>query len=293
VVTAVHAERDARTKREPVNALSRSSWVQQRCSCGGIVGPDGECAACRARRLARQSTLTAVGRTPARAPRIVHEVLRASGKPLDRATRAFFEPRFGHDFSRVRVHTDGQAAASARAVHALAYTVGRHIVFGSGQFTAATSTGRALLAHELAHTIHQERADHSASNPLEVGESGSSSERSAEQAERSVGNRTVRAPLPLESLPIVRPQLQRQPSTPPTGDPASPTRTGRCYTCDIPGGLGICCYAEHTPVIPKCLEIGEKIIDQCRGNPTSCLREAQCAQCQCMGPPHCQCTGMV
>src|SRR5262249_24053237 len=89
------------------------------------------------------------------APPIVHEALRSSGRPLDAATREFMEPRFGHDFSGVRVHTDSQAAESARAVNALAYTVGRDVVFGSGQYAPGMTAGRKLLAHELAHTIQQ------------------------------------------------------------------------------------------------------------------------------------------
>ena len=81
--------------------------------------------------------------------------LEGTGRPLSPNERAFFEPRFGHDFGKVRLHTDAQAADSARAVNALAYTVGAHIVFGSGQFAAATPAGRRLLAHELAHVVQQ------------------------------------------------------------------------------------------------------------------------------------------
>jgi hypothetical protein len=92
---------------------------------------------------------------PSETPAIIHEVLHTPGRPLDPATRAFMEPRFGHDFSQVRVHTDAQAAASARAVNALAYTVGRNVVFGAGQYSAETSTGKRLIAHELAHVIQQ------------------------------------------------------------------------------------------------------------------------------------------
>jgi hypothetical protein len=65
------------------------------------------------------------------------------------------EPRFGHDFSRVRVHTNAQAADSARAVKAVAYTVGNNIVFREGQYAPETSEGKCLLAHELTHTIQQ------------------------------------------------------------------------------------------------------------------------------------------
>jgi hypothetical protein len=89
------------------------------------------------------------------APPTVQDVLRSPGQPLDLATRALFEPRFGHDFSQVRVHTDAKAAESARAINALAYTTGWDVVFGAGQYTPETSTGRRLLAHELAHVVQQ------------------------------------------------------------------------------------------------------------------------------------------
>jgi hypothetical protein len=87
-------------------------------------------------------------------------VLRSPGQPLDAATRVFMEPRFGHNFSRVRVHTDARAAESARAVGAAAYTVGYDIVFGEGQFEPGTRNGRQLLAHELTHVV-QQRGAHS------------------------------------------------------------------------------------------------------------------------------------
>jgi hypothetical protein len=86
---------------------------------------------------------------------IVDEVLQSPGKPLDSASRAFMEPRFGHDFSRVRVHSDTRAAESARVVNALAYTVGHHVVFGAGQHMPWSETGRKLLAHELTHVVQQ------------------------------------------------------------------------------------------------------------------------------------------
>lgn len=93
------------------------------------------------------------------APPIVHDVLRSPGHPLDPSTRQFTESRFGHDFSQVRVHTDAKAAASARAVNALAYTVGRDMVFGAGHYAPGTASGQRLLAHELAHTIQQAGTD--------------------------------------------------------------------------------------------------------------------------------------
>ncbi|MDH3604501.1 MAG: DUF4157 domain-containing protein, partial [Candidatus Tectomicrobia bacterium] len=89
------------------------------------------------------------------APPIVHDVLSTPGQPLDRATRNFMEPRFGHDFSQVRVHTDVKAAKSALAVNAYAYTLGRNVVFGAGQYSPHTREGQSLLAHELTHVIQQ------------------------------------------------------------------------------------------------------------------------------------------
>lgn len=77
------------------------------------------------------------------------------GNPLAEATRAFFEPRFGHDFSQVRIHADGQAADAARALNARAYTLGSNIVFGSGQYAPTTDEGKRLLAHELTHVVQQ------------------------------------------------------------------------------------------------------------------------------------------
>lgn len=91
----------------------------------------------------------------ASAPPIVHEALRLPGQSLDAATRAFFEPRFGRDLSAVRVHTDGIAAASARAIHANAYTLGNQILFSEGLYQPHTEQGRVLLAHELTHVLQQ------------------------------------------------------------------------------------------------------------------------------------------
>ena len=80
----------------------------RRCGCGGVVGPTGECAACRAKRLRRAAESAA--------PAVVRDVLRTPGRPLEPAVRETMERRFGHDFSRVRVHTDARAAESARAL---------------------------------------------------------------------------------------------------------------------------------------------------------------------------------
>lgn len=97
------------------------------------------------------------GAEPQAAPTLEARIraLQGEGQPLPSSERTFFEPRFGHDFSRVRVHTGLQAAAAARAVRARAFTTGQDIVFGAGQYTSGTSTGRRLLAHELTHVVQQ------------------------------------------------------------------------------------------------------------------------------------------
>ncbi|WP_198929179.1 DUF4157 domain-containing protein [Marinobacter sp. X15-166B] len=88
-------------------------------------------------------------------PAIVQEVLASSGRALDSATRAYMEPRFGHDFSQVRIHDDWRAGESANAVNATAYTVGQDVVFQSGSYNPGSTAGRRLLAHELVHTVQQ------------------------------------------------------------------------------------------------------------------------------------------
>jgi hypothetical protein len=97
-----------------------------------------------------------LGKAGGEAPASVREALGAPGQPLDAQTRAFFEPRFGRDFSGVRVHRDAAAARSAEAVGALAYTVRNDLVFASGTFAPHTEAGRRLIAHELAHVIQQD-----------------------------------------------------------------------------------------------------------------------------------------
>ncbi len=139
----------------------RSSLLQRKCACGGMLGLDGECAECRSKPLHRSS----INQTePSAVPPIVHEVLRSPGQPLEATTRDFMEPRFNYDFSQVRVHTDTKAAESAYAVNALAYTVGRDVVFGEGQYVPGSSEGQRLLAHELTHVVQQQFADNDTRN---------------------------------------------------------------------------------------------------------------------------------
>jgi len=84
--------------------------------------------------------------------------LKGRGEPLSESDRAFYEPRFGHDFSGVRVHTGTQAGEMAKGINAKAFTIGKNVVFGSGQYSPKTDEGKKLLAHELTHVIHQQSA---------------------------------------------------------------------------------------------------------------------------------------
>jgi hypothetical protein len=149
-------EREADRVAEHVMRMPEPT-LQRGCACGGGTagGACNECAkndesaGAMLQREARSS------RDVSAALPIVQDVLNAPGRPLDLATRAFMEPRFGQAFGDVRVHTDRHAHASARAVNALAYTVGRDIVFGAGQYVPSSASGRRLLAHELSHVTQQ------------------------------------------------------------------------------------------------------------------------------------------
>jgi len=173
-----------RVARIPTLRPSQSIMLQRKCACGGSSESAGECAECKAKREgALQRRVANQGASPSATnsvPPIVHDVLRSPGQPLDAGSRAFMEPRFGHDFSQVRVHTDAKAAESARTVNALAYTVGQDVVLGSGQYSPQTSRGRWLLAHELAHTIQQGTSQHF------LGAEDTTSEHSADLAASSV-----------------------------------------------------------------------------------------------------------
>ena len=133
-----------------------SSPIQRKCAFGHHTVAGGKCAECqKTREGGMLQRAAASNATVGEVPPIVRDVLRSPGQPLDAATRAWMEPRFGHDFSGVRVHTGTQAAESTRAVNALAYTVGHNVVFGAGQYAPRTSGGQRLLAHELTHVVQQ------------------------------------------------------------------------------------------------------------------------------------------
>jgi uncharacterized protein DUF4157 len=192
--------------------------LQRQCACGASTSFAEECDECESERLNLQRKAFSKARLSI-VPAIVHDTLGASGQPLAPSTRTFMESRFGHDFSQVRVHTDARAAESARAVNARAYTVGRNVVFGTGQYAPEAAEGKRLLAHELAHVVQQSSATRFGS--LEISDPAGGAEREAERAATwalAAGAETgqqTQAPL----------QVARQPddAAPSPEPPATPT----------------------------------------------------------------------
>ncbi len=126
------------------------------------------------RKTAKPAPKAADGRVPplfarSATPRHEGHVVDGPGQPLDTATRNTFETRFGHDFSSVRVHADERAAESAASLSARAYTLGRDVVFGRGEYAPETSAGRHLIGHELAHVVQQSRGGPDAPGVDEAG----------------------------------------------------------------------------------------------------------------------------
>jgi len=200
----------------PLFTSAPFATLQRKCACGGSAGASGGCDECKKKKTLQRSA-RGTGRATGRAtgilpvlghgqdghgtrratgilpvlghgqdghgtvPSIVHDVLRTSGQPLDPAIRAYFEPRFGHDFSRVRVHADDRASKSAAAVNAHAYTLGSHVAFGAGQYSPGTEQGRALIAHELTHVVQQGGSSNAPPADIRVGPTGDAAEREADR----------------------------------------------------------------------------------------------------------------
>lgn len=193
---------DIRFVPEQSSILSRVV-LQRKCACGQHTVAGGECSACSDSALQRSalSRDSANGHHSA-VPPIVNDVLNSPGQPLDAATRAFMEPRFGHDFSRVRVHTDARASESAQAVQALAYTVGHDIVFRAGQYSSVPAARNRLLAHELAHVLQQGQAGATVQTQLQVGSPQDAAEKEADK----LADQIVNASVETQSRPVMTTQ---------------------------------------------------------------------------------------
>jgi hypothetical protein len=219
------------SKSTITSATPLGGLLQRQCARGQHTGSGSECEECKQKRevgLLQRAAIhpSALSPQPSDVPPIVHEVLRSPGQPLDAATRAFMEPRFGHDFSGVRVHTDVKAAESARAVNALAYTVGREVVFGADQYAPQTGVGQQLMAHELTHVMQSKGTARDGVGPYTIDPPQSVFEREAESIVKTGGlkPRLIRLPTISQSAPPT--SLRRQQRAPEQSSPIDVTTQG-------------------------------------------------------------------
>jgi hypothetical protein len=138
----------------------------------------------------------------------VHDVIAASGAPLDHDVREDMEARLGHDFSDVRLHTDGAADASAKAVNAHAYTVGSHIAFQRSAYDPGSAEGRTTLAHELTHVV-QQRSGPVDGTPAAGGVAISDPSDRFEREAAATAERAMAGPAPVPGPAAAAPQVQR------------------------------------------------------------------------------------
>jgi hypothetical protein len=214
--------------------------LQRACTCGQHTSGSGECEACKKKRQGMLQRSAANNSPMNKVPPIVHEVLNSPGQALDMQTRTFMEPRFGHDFSQVRVHTDAKAAASARAVNALAFTVGRDIVFGSGNYHPATLDGRHLISHELTHVVQQQSVGTGLSRQAETEEILDSTEEDLEEEADDIADAILEGEIATVQSRSKRPLVQRQ--SPRRRRRSRPTSISRGGTVFHPG-----VSHDHTP----------------------------------------------
>jgi len=213
-------ERREKSAPSPTRRAVASGPVLRRsCACEHS-GSGGGCEECKKKK--KQSLHRSVSREADvdQIPPIVYDVLRSPGAPLDPATRRFFEPRFGQDLSRVRVHTDVLANRSAASVNAFAYTVGEHVVFAEGRHPSEPRA-RELLAHELTHTIQHGRFESLAG--LQIGSASSEVEREARDNEASLSSdRPLRVNAPAAGARLNARGPMPAPVRPPVRAPARP-----------------------------------------------------------------------
>lgn len=196
----------------PALSFNRAPFgtLQRKCACGGSGRSGGECEECEKKKATLQRRAVN-GTELGDAPPIVYEVLRSSGRPLDKSIRDYLEPRFGHDFSRIRVHDDAEAGDSANALNAEAYTVGSHIVFGPNRYHSDSIGGVHLIAHELAHSVQQSGQNPTLQKSLRVGGVDDPAEAAAEGAANAVLH-SNRIPSIAPSEPVIRRRWVRAPT---------------------------------------------------------------------------------
>ncbi|MEN8177723.1 MAG: DUF4157 domain-containing protein [Pseudomonadota bacterium] len=139
---------------QPSSAIGKSSQTNSALPHGGTI--QRICATCAEEEALIQTKTTGVS-TPEVTPAISNGIraLKGGGRSISKSEQHFFGPRIGADFSNVRVHDDMRAATLARSINARAFTIGHNVVFGAGEYSSGTSSGRKLLAHELTHVVQQ------------------------------------------------------------------------------------------------------------------------------------------
>jgi len=149
-------EQEADTMAEKVMRMPESSVSRQPFFSPSIPSVQRKCAHCEEEEKNLQRKETNGKKTaPNQSLEGYVNHLNGTGRVLSKEVRDFYEPRFGYDFSAVKIHTDGVAAKSAQSINALAYTSGNNIVFNQGQYSPGSATGKRLLGHELTHVIQQ------------------------------------------------------------------------------------------------------------------------------------------
>ncbi len=198
--------------------------LQRKCACSRGV-PCSECED-EPETLAQRKVAPGPGRNVAGSETFPQNL--GFGRPLDDLTRLYMESRFGSDFSQVRIHDGTNAASAAQSVNALAYTVGRDIVFGEGRYAPATTDGRKLLAHELTHVLQQSGGS---ADTLQRKESDLGDRTSDDKTEG--GDTLARSDVRLD-CPTPPTRLGDQPPDPPCDQPTyvpSATELARFHFC--------------------------------------------------------------
>jgi hypothetical protein len=202
--------------------------LRRKCACGG-GGTGSADESGDTKRLQRKRAPNWAQGNHSLAPPIVHDALNSPGQPLDSGARAFMEPRFNHDFSRVRVHAGPLAAESARAVGAQAYTVGQDVVFDHGRYAPSTTEGKRLLAHELSHVVQQAGAS-SSRGDLKIGSESDPSEHEADKTAEHIVNRGANGS-PLQGIAPSPVKLARQEKDP--ADAGAPADDGNNQSTEL------------------------------------------------------------
>lgn len=255
--------------------IPHSGLLQRKCGCSGLTG---NCEECDKQKLQKKS---ADGEAQtSTVPAIVNSVLNSSGQPLGVETRAFMESSLGHDFSQVRIHVDQKAAESARAVNALAYTVGSNVVFRESQYAPHTAAGRRLLAHELTHVVQQRGHTATSTHGVTLNDSPELEQEADHIADAAINGRPESAissggPQGVQRQPAAKPEAPATESAkaeapkaesssracvePVSGqEPESLTRMDTVTVIEICGGSTEPCAAVKADLGALCTEIAAK-----------------------------------